>query len=148
MAAILLFSQTLSLSARPSTPLLASIDESLLVLDESAFDEAMQELNALDEYLETNEGITFADLESTESELIINMDKSTAPLGMSSENEPPLGIPSFLWGCVFGILGVLLVYIMTDGDKEEVKKSLWGFLVAIGVYVIVYVGFWGVIWSY
>ncbi len=139
MAFTLLFAQTTSLSAMVSIPL-PSVDESVLVLDETALDAAMMELNELDEYLSANEGVTFADLESSGSELIVNMDNSTSPLGMDSASEPPLGIPSFLWGCVFTLVGVLLVYVLTDGDKDETRKALWGMLVSFGVYVIFYVG--------
>ena len=140
MAMVFLFTQTLSLSARASEAPLASIDESVLTLDESALNEAMQELNVLDEFLNENAGVTYTDLESAESELIIGVENSTAPLGMDSESEPPLGIPSFLWGCILGVIGILLVYILTDGDKDETRKALWGMLVWIGVWVILYVG--------
>jgi hypothetical protein len=140
MAMVMLFSQTLSMSARPSDALIASVDESVLVLDEAALDEAMEELNELDEFLSDNEGVTYAELEAVESELIINMDNSTAPLGMDSESEPPLGIPSFLWGCILGVVGILIVYIITDGDTDETKKALWGMLVWVGVWIILYVG--------
>jgi len=146
MAFTLLFAQTTSLSARASNIPLPSVDESVLVLDETALDMAMAELNELDEYLDANEGVTFAELESSESELIANMDNSTSPLGMDSANEPPLGIPSFLWGCVFTLVGVLLVYVLTDGDKDETRKALWGMLVSLGVYVIFYVGVWS--WAF
>jgi len=140
MAFTLLFAQTTSLTARASNMPLPSVDESVLVLDETALEVAMMELNELDEFLSVNEGITFAELESSGSELIVNMDNSTSPLGMDSANEPPLGIPSFLWGCVLTLVGVLIVYIMTDGDKDETKKALWGMIVSVGVYVIFYVG--------
>ena len=139
MAMVLLFSQTLSLSARSSNIPLPSLDESVLVLDESALNEAMLELNELDEFLNDNVGITFADLESAESALIVNVENSTAPLGMDQENEPPLGIPSFLWGCLLGVVGILIVYILTDGDKIETKKALWGMLVWVGISVVLYV---------
>ncbi len=140
MAMVFLFTQTLSLSARASEAPLPSIDESVLTLDESALNEAMQELNVLDEFLNENAGVTYTDLESAESELIIGVENSTAPLGMDSESEPPLGIPSFLWGCILGVIGILLVYLLTDGDKDETRKALWGMLVWIGVWVILYVG--------
>jgi len=140
MALVLLVSQTLSLSAKTSETLIASIDESVLVLDETALNEAMMELNELDQYVTDNSGVTYADLELTESELIAGFENSTSPLGMDSENEPPLGIPSFLWGCILGIIGILLVYILTDGDKMETKKALWGMLVWVGVWIVLYVG--------
>ena len=140
MALVLLTSQTLSLSAKTSKVFLASLDESVLVLDVSALDEAMSELNELDEYLNDNAGTTFTDLQSAESELIVGVENSTAPLGMAEENEPPLGIPSFLWGCILGIIGILIVYIITDGDKDETKKALWGMLIWVGVWIVLYVG--------
>lgn len=140
MAMVLLFTQTQSLSARPAELALPSIDQSVLLLDEETLNEAMAELNELDEYLNDNEGVTFADLESSGSELILNVDNSSAPLGVDQENEPPLGIPSFLWGCILGVVGILIVYIITDGDKDETKKALWGMLVWIGVWVVLYVG--------
>jgi hypothetical protein len=139
-AIVLLFTQTLSLSARSTEPPLTSIDESVLTLDESALNEAMQELNELDEFLSENAGVTYTDLESAGSELIIGVENSTAPLGMPADSEAPLGIPSFLWGCILGVIGILLVYILTDGDKNQTRKALWGMLVWIGVWVVLYVG--------
>ncbi len=138
MALAVLFTQTMSMSARPSDVMLASIDESVLVLDEAALDEAMQELNELDAYLSANEGTTYEELALAESDLIAGMDNSASPFGMENENEPPLGIPSFLWGCLFGLLGIILVYLVTDGDTDETKKALYGMLVWIGVGVVLY----------
>jgi hypothetical protein len=140
MAMVFLTTQTLSLSAKNSNVTLASLDESVLVLDELALDEAMMELNELDAYLDVNAGVTYTDLQTAESDLIIGLDNSTSPLGMDQENEPPLGIPSFLWGCILGIVGILIVYIITDGDKMETKKALWGMLVWVGVWIVLYVG--------
>jgi len=150
MSMLLLFTQTLSLSARPSAAVIPSIDESVLVLDEAALNEAMMELNELDEYLNVNEGVTYAELETSGSELILNVNNSTAPLGMDMEGEPPLGIPSFLWGCILGPLGILLVYVISDGDKSETKKALWGMLAWVGVVILLNVGLfaWGAAWYY
>ena len=46
-------------------------------------------------------------------------------------------IASFLWGCAFGWVGLLIVYLVTDNDKEQTKKALWGCL-ANGVAIVVY----------
>jgi hypothetical protein len=46
------------------------------------------------------------------------------------------------------VLGVILVYVLTDQDKEQTKKALLGCLVTAGVYVVFWVvalatgGFW------
>ncbi len=45
------------------------------------------------------------------------------------DEGPPLGIPSFLWGCCLGVIGILLVYVLTDGDRDQTKKALWGCVV-------------------
>jgi hypothetical protein len=147
LACLMLITQTQSLSAKASDPGLPSLDESVLVLDEEALDQAMQELNELDEFLNVNTEITFADLESADSELIVGFENSTTPLGMDQEGEPPLGIPSFLWGCIFGVIGILLVYILTDGDKDETRKALWGMLVWVGIVVVGWVVLGGVAYS-
>ena len=39
--------------------------------------------------------------------------------------DPPLGIPSFVWGLCCGVSGLAVVYFVTD-DKEETKKALYG----------------------
>lgn len=136
MALVLLTSQTMSLSAKTSNEFLPSLDESALVLDDEALELAMQDLNELEDFLNVNDGVTYADLESSQSELIVGVENSTTPLGMDSESEPPLGIPSFLWGCIFGVIGILLVYIITDGDKDETRKALYGMLIWVGVVVV------------
>lgn len=147
LAMLMLVTQTQTLAARNLGFSLPSIDESLLVLDVNLLESAMAELNELDAFLGANEGVTYDDLLATGSDLIIHVDEASSPLGMDLEGEPPLGIPSFLWGCVFGLIGILIVYIITDGDKDETKKALWGMLVWIGVVVIVYVAAWGSIWA-
>ena len=147
MALLLLTTQTISIAARPSDVRIADLDESVLILDESALDEAMMELNVLDEFLSGNPGVTYSDLESSESSLIVGIKDTASPLGMDSENEPPLGVPSFLWGCILGVVGIILVYIITDGDKIETKKALWGMLVWVGIIIIAY-GVSAATWSF
>lgn len=146
LAMVFLVTQTQALSARSIDIAIPSVDESVLVLDEEALGLAMVELNELDEFLDVNSGVTFTDLETAQSELITGFENSSAPLGMDQEGEPPLGIPSFLWGCILGVVGILLVYILTDGDKDETRKALFGMLVWVGVVVVFYV-IWGVAWA-
>ena len=39
--------------------------------------------------------------------------------------DPPLGIPSFVWGLCWGVSGLAVVYFVTD-DTDETKKALYG----------------------
>lgn len=137
MAIVFLVTQSQSLSAKNIELSMPSIDESVFELDESVLGFAMVELNKLNDYITQNEGVTYEDLKVLESALIVNVSNSSAPLGMANENESPLGIPAFFWGCFLGWVGILLVYMITDNDKEQVKKALNGCLIAGGVYVVI-----------
>jgi len=57
---------------------------------------------------------------------------------LATMDDPPLGIPSFLWGMCLGLPGLAVVYFVTE-DDEETKKALWGCLVGVAFYGIIYV---------
>ncbi len=139
MAVIVLVAQTQSLTAKTVQINLPSVDESVFNLDEDALNNAMQELNELENYLALNEGTSYDDLLTSGSELIANVSDSSSPMGMAQEGEAPLGIPAFLWGCVLGWVGLLVVYLVTDNDKAQVKKALTGCIVSTLTTAAIYV---------
>jgi hypothetical protein len=147
MAIILLVTQSQILSAKPLGLSLPGIDETVLYLDEAALDNAMGELNNLDDFINQNQGITYADLKAMDSKLIVNLSDELAPMGATGENDDTLGIPPFWWGCVLGWVGILLVYLLTDNDKEKAKQALYGCLVQTGVVGILYVLYYFVIYQ-
>lgn len=120
-----------------------TFDESAFSFDEEILFAELEELNELDAYVETSEGVTFSDLEKEGNSLIANIENAAAPMGMAEGGEPPLGIPSFLWGCVFGVVGLVIVYIMTDSDMDETKKAMWGCVASTAVGVVLYMVVWG-----
>lgn len=65
------------------------------------------------------------------------MNNESGILSMT-DNGPVLGIPSFLWGCVLGLAGLIIVYIVTDNNREEVKKAFTGCLVSVAVAGLLY----------
>lgn len=70
----------------------------------------------------------------------------TASLPINNEDDVrdttrPLGIPSFLWGCAFGIWGVVLVYIVSDKNHDEAQKALKGCMVSNGFIIVAYAAF-------
>lgn len=133
MSLVLLISQSYSLSAGTIPVELKSLEESVFIPDQEAIDLAFGELNELDEYLELNTGLSYTDLQAAGSILIKDISDMVAPFGQSEEgdDEDPLGIPAFWWGCFMGIIGVLLVYIFTDNNKDQTKKAFKGFLVTL-----------------
>ena len=139
MAIVLLVVQTHSATAKTVSVEIPSIDESVLSLNDDALNQAMEKLNQLDNYLDQNEGVTFNELKDSGSDLIANVSDSVSPMGMAQDDDSPLGIPAFLWGCVLGWVGLLIVYLVTDGDKTQTHKALIGCLVGTGVWVVFYV---------
>jgi hypothetical protein len=118
-----------------------TFDESVFSYDEDLLMAELSDINKLDVYVEANEGITLDELSREGSPLIANMEGTVSPMGMAGDEgngEPPLGIPSFLWGCVFGIIGLLIVYVATENDKDEAKKAMWGCLASTAVSVLIY----------
>lgn len=137
LAIILLTAQTHSLSAKTLVTSTPELEESEFYLDQHALDLAFSELDVLDDYLNQNEGVTYADLLAMESDLIANVSGTSAPMGQSSDdNELPLGIPAFWWGCLLGWVGLLLVVVLTDKDKVQTRKAINGCLIGTGVAVV------------
>ncbi|UBM60393.1 hypothetical protein LAG90_07015 [Marinilongibacter aquaticus] len=50
-----------------------------------------------------------------------------------TEADMPI-VPPFWWGCVLGIVGFLVVYLVTDNDKEAVKSALIGCVISTLVF--------------
>ncbi len=144
LALLLLSAQNYSIYARDMSIATPNLDESAFNYDEALINDVLSELNDLDAYLESNDEATYETLVANGSDLVANIESTASPMGMAGgDSEPPLGIPSFLWGCVFGILGLLIVYIATDNDKEEAKKAMWGCLASSAVTVVFYLVVWG-----
>jgi hypothetical protein len=142
LSIIILFVHTQSLSARPGNEVIPSINKSAFDLNEESLNEAMKELNMLEAYLDQNVGVSYKDLAESGSELIFNVSTISSPMGIENGGDDLLGIPPFLWGCILGWLGLLMVYILTDNDKEQVKKALKGCVVGTGVAVTVGIVFY------
>ena len=113
-------------------------DESDFNFDEALLQSKFESLNKLELFLGENEGVTFSDLEKKGSILVAGLDNAVAPMGAADgQDGPPLGIPSFLWGCLLGFVGLLIVYLVTD-SKSETTKALWGCVALGAAYTVFY----------
>jgi len=110
------------------------------------------QLQSLEDYVSANPGITLTNLQAENNALVANLNINGNTLGgFGLSGEPPLGIPSFVWGCVLSWVGILVVYFMTDEDKEETKKAAIGCIVGGAAYVvfwILYALVWGSWWYF
>jgi hypothetical protein len=125
--------------ANPTESLTASNDVTTpqveaLKYDEKSINAEFEKLNKLEEYVNTNEGTTLADVQN--SELTKDLKLDTNVTSTVAAGDLPLNIPAFWWGCVLGLVGVLVVYIVTDQDKDQTKKALYGCLVWVGVWLL------------
>ena len=100
------------------------------------YDQVKQEFAQLDQLAVKvkAENLTYNDLLKTDAALVNSMALSSVPSVPLPDGA--LGIPSFLWGCVLGPIGVVLAYLLTDNDKDEAKKALWGCLASVAFWVI------------
>lgn len=115
----------------------------LFQYDENIINEKFQSLNNLEIFINQNQGITLTEIQANNENdgLIVNLDKNGINNSLNIFTDPPLGIPSFMWGCCFGWVGIIIVYI-TCNDPIETNKALKGFVVTgvagVAIYAIVF----------
>jgi hypothetical protein len=122
-------------------------DTDLFKLDYNAVQAEFSQLDQLAVMVKSNSDLTYSVLKLEDANLIESLrliSESTLP---DNSKNPVLGIPSFLWGCGLGVVGILVVYIISDKDKVETKKALWGCVTWTAVVVVVDVIWWSSIWG-
>jgi hypothetical protein len=137
----------LTLCAGLFVSLMATASNSgLFTYDADQVNSEMAELQAIENYVSVNQGITLTNLQAENNALVNNMNFVTGEFGGMStlSGEAAFGIPSFLWGCVFGVVGIAVVYFVTE-DSEETKKAFFGCIVGSLSYFVFYV-LWSLIW--
>jgi hypothetical protein len=116
-----------------------SANADLFVINEEEVTAQISELDNLENYVTAHQGATLTDVIKATSEGSANFDVSMLNNFATTYAEGPVaGIPSFLWGCVLGPAGLLVVYLVSDQDKQETRKALYGCL-ANGAAWILYV---------
>jgi hypothetical protein len=129
-ALLLLNAQTFSMAV-PFNGLDLSDDASEIIdFNEAEVTEVFSEIENLVLLVAQND-VSYDELVSEgATDLSMLSSASALPLSPSADGGgPPMGIPSFLWGCVFGIFGLLLVYIVSQ-NPEQTNKALWGCVIA------------------
>lgn len=121
------------------TTVLATEPDDVFNYDDENLSAEFEQLNKIENYVQQNEGVTLEELQANKAELVDGINISADASGAVAADEMPLGIPAFWWGCVLAVLGVILVYVLTDQDKDQTKKALFGCLVFAGAWVIYYV---------
>jgi hypothetical protein len=112
----------------------------LFTYDANQVDQEMAQLQTLEDFVAVNPGVTLSGLQQEENSLLADLNLLTYANGgiAAFSGEPALGIPSFLWGCILGPVGILIVYLVSE-DGDETKKALFGCLAWGGAWTIFYV---------
>ncbi len=114
----------------------AVAESQVMTFNEQAVNAEFEKLNKLEEFVAANEGVTIEEVQNTELTQDLKLDTNVT--NAVAAGELPLGIPAFWWGCVLGLLGVLAVYLITDKDKDQTKKALYGCLAWTVLWVVYY----------
>lgn len=117
--------------------------QELIEFNEDAIYSEFQDIEALSEVL-ASEDVSAEEI--SDNTLLENVSMNASlPLAADEEGTtgPPLGIPSFLWGCILSWVGILLVYLLTEENKDETKKAVWGCVAGTAAYVLFYVLIYG-----
>jgi hypothetical protein len=108
---------------------LAVTPDSSFELDAATLEAEFSDLDKIESFIENNDGVTLQELTAERADLlesvILMADTSTV---FTTEEMPILG--GFWWGCCLGIVGLALVYFITDNDRDEVKKALIGCVIS------------------
>jgi hypothetical protein len=100
------------------------------------------EINIIENYLNLHPESTMLDLKKDKPELLegIQMIENTNAISANSMKDMPL-VGGFWWGCCLGVVGLALVYFISDNDRSQIRPALWGCLIFTvlggGIY-----GFW------
>ena len=126
----------------------------LFSYDRIKMDSEMQLLQEIEDYVQLNPETTYSGLAASNPAMVCTLAPDDDPDAPAGSVEPPLGIPSFYWGCCFGLSGVLIVALVTE-DKGEIKRSLKGCTIAAitysvicAVYVVIVLAYGGTLFYY
>ena len=109
----------------------------LFSYDVNQVDQEMSQLQTLENFVSVNPGVTLTGMQQAENDLLNDLNLTRGEFGGIANlgGEPALGIPGFLWGCILGPVGILIVYLVAE-DSTETKKAIWGCVTWGGIQVI------------
>lgn len=101
----------------------------LFSFDEATVYESVAELTELEQFVKANDGISLTELQTSEHPLVANVSFADPNLSALAVGDPPLGIPSIVWGLCLNWVGLLVVHLSAD-DRAESKRALIGCIIS------------------
>lgn len=89
-----------------------------------------EQLDQIESFIDKNQGISLNELKTSHADVLgsVTLIEDTGATLNITKEMPILG--GFWWGCCLGIIGLALVYFITDNDKLEVKNALIGCIIS------------------
>ena len=109
-----------------------SYSEKYVDFDETEITNSFSEIDDLVNYISENETATYSDIEKTNSLMLEGISSTSAMALWDETNAEPPFLSAFWWGCLTGGIGILIVALTTDGDSDQVRKSVIGCAVPTG----------------
>ena len=86
-------------------------------------------LDAVEQMLTENPSLDYATLQKEHAEMLEGIELvPTASISEIQKDMPVVG--AFWWGCCLGVVGLLVTYLITDNDKQQVKSALIGCIIS------------------
>jgi amino acid transporter len=116
-----------------------SNSENYIDFDETEITNSFEEIDDLVNYISENETATYSDIEQTNSSLLENVSASAAVAMNEQEGGSPLFIGAFFYGCIFSAVGIILVAVVTNNDRNQIKKAEVGCIVSTVALTALYI---------
>ncbi len=103
---------------------------------------SFHEIENVIEYISIHEDASFNDLAANNLSTANLSSSAAIASNMNSEDgEPPLLSP-FWWGCIFGPVGIVVVAVTSDNNKEYIRKSVLGCAIPVGCSLISWIAYY------
>jgi hypothetical protein len=96
---------------------------------ETEISETFDRIDALEQYIIANPTQSAASIVAEKPNLIDESIDLSPTNVLDTQRDLPLVSP-FWWGCCLGVIGLIVVYVITDNDRGQVKSAFWGCLIS------------------
>ncbi|HKK81825.1 MAG TPA: hypothetical protein VJ909_06240 [Prolixibacteraceae bacterium] len=109
--------------------------------DESEIYSAFNEISEATEFIESTNA-SYADLEANGFSASAIANTAAIATSMQDENMEPPVLSAFWWGCLTGPVGIVVVAVTTDNNKEQIKKSVFGCAIPTGCSALSWIAYY------
>ncbi|MDA3880389.1 MAG: hypothetical protein PF436_08380 [Prolixibacteraceae bacterium] len=103
--------------------------------NESEIYSAFDEIAEVTDFIATNDA-SYNDLEASDFSITNIGNTAAIATSIQDESKEPPVLSAFWWGCLTGVIGIVVVAVTTDNNKEQIKKSVLGCAIPTGCSIL------------